>query len=82
VGPDSRCKGLCEQAHAHLTHTHMTTPPQILCSRMKILALPVVALPAGAEDPRGFEREAFAPNILKGFWEHRPEQKKLKARLR
>ena len=67
---------------------------QILCSRMKILAFPVVALPplpAGGRENEGdqnqlgagrFEREQFAPNILKGYWELRPEQKRLLPRLK
>jgi hypothetical protein len=61
-------------------------PLQIICSRMKILAMPLVnlAAPAGAHQqaPQGFVREHFAPNILKGFWEHRPEQKSIMLRLR
>lgn len=71
---------------------------QILCSRMKILAFPVVALPPPEEENRDegrqqqqqplggaagrFEREHFAPNILKGYWELRPEQKRLLPRLK
>lgn len=30
----------------------------------------------------GIVREHYAPNILKGFWEHRPEQKDIMPRLR
>ena len=69
------CINECDCCHA-----------QILCSRMKILAMPVVAMPAN-DDHNGAEREDFdrstyAPNILKGYWEHRPEQKRFAARLR
>jgi hypothetical protein len=51
---------------------------------MKILAVPIVALPAGGgiEQAEGVERENYAPNILKGYWEHKPEQRRLLPRLR
>ena len=58
---------------------------------MKILAFPVVAIPVhAAENNEGqrpaagqqFDREHYAPNILKGYWELRPEQKRLLPRLR
>lgn len=51
---------------------------------MKILALPLVQpLAAPAGDPAlPLVREEFAPNILKGFWEHSPAQAKLMPRLK
>jgi len=57
---------------------------QILCARMKILAMPLVnvAQPPAGQEPAEFVREHYAPNILKGFWEHQPGQRKLMTRLR
>jgi len=57
---------------------------QLLCSRMKILVMPVVELQAAAahQDEPPLDRSEYAPNILKGYWEHRPVQKKLMPRLR
>ena len=53
---------------------------------MKILAMPVVAMPANVDgngaEREDFDRSTYAPNILKGYWEHRPEQKRFAARLR
>ena len=60
---------------------------QLLCSRMKILVMPVVELQA-ADDARQadggppLDRSDYAPNILKGYWDYRPLQKKLMPRLR
>ena len=56
---------------------------QILCSRMKVLALPQVnaGVPQGQDSPEAI-REGYAPNILRGCWEWRPKQKQLLHRLR
>uniref|UniRef100_A0A7R9VBC0 RING-type domain-containing protein n=1 Tax=Chlamydomonas euryale TaxID=1486919 RepID=A0A7R9VBC0_9CHLO len=68
---------------------------QIISSRMKILAMPVVNMAedggaAGGDDgdnpgdrgePPEFVREHYVPNILKGFWERRPEQRRMLPRL-
>lgn len=56
---------------------------QIICSRMKILAMPIVnmAVPAIPDEPAPL-REHFAPNILKGFWEHHPAQRRMMPRLK
>ena len=62
---------------------------QLLCSRMKILVMPVVELQPAADDvvPQAdggppMDRSDYAPNILKGYWDYRPLQKKLMPRLR
>ena len=59
---------------------------QILCSRMKILAVPQVNVVLQAGNGEGaaveFVRGQFAPNILKGYWERQPGQQKLINRLR
>jgi hypothetical protein len=56
---------------------------QILCSRMKVLATPVVYT-GQAEVQDGVEviRAQYAPNVLKGCWERAPEQRSLRERLR
>lgn len=58
---------------------------QILCSRMKVLAMPSVqaALPRGwdAASPAQIQ-EAFVPNVQRGCWERRPEQKHFWQRVR
>lgn len=58
---------------------------QILCSRMKVLALQSVhaALPRGWElaSARQIERSCV-PNVHKACWEKRPEQKCIWKRLR
>lgn len=58
---------------------------QVLCSRMKVLAMPSV----NAALPRGWDRasaeqiqHAFVPNVQRGCWERRPEQKCIWQRLK
>jgi len=58
---------------------------QILCSRMKVLAMPSVdaALPRGWDGASADQvAEAFVPNVQRGCWERRPEQKHLRHRLK
>ena len=58
---------------------------QILCSRMKVLAMPSVnaALPRGWDDASADQiREAFVPNVQRGCWERRPEQRNVRERLK
>lgn len=58
---------------------------QILCSRMKVLAMPSVnaALPRGWDGASAEQiQEAFVPNVQRGCWERRPEQRHIRQRLR
>jgi hypothetical protein len=58
-------------------------PPQILCSRLKVLATPNVQVrhpPGDAE--HAFDRIHYAANIIAGYWERAPEQRKAMQRLR
>lgn len=58
---------------------------QLLCGRMRVLAMPSVAgaLPPGlaGTGPQGIQRD-FVPNVLAGCWEKRPEQNKFWQRIR
>ncbi|GLI65396.1 hypothetical protein VaNZ11_008952 [Volvox africanus] len=56
---------------------------QIICSRLKLLVTPLWI----RQGPRGVDEgplvlEDFAPNVLEGFWERRPEQRKFLHRVR
>lgn len=58
---------------------------QILCSRMKVLAMPSVnaALPRGWDGASPEQiKEAFVPNVQRGCWERRPEQQHFLQRVR
>ena len=54
---------------------------QILCSRLKVLVTPQVNV-LMRDDEGPFVREEYAPNILRGFWERQPQQRRLLQRLR
>ncbi|GIL76693.1 hypothetical protein Vretimale_8764 [Volvox reticuliferus] len=56
---------------------------QIICSRLKLLVTPLWI----RQGPRGVDEgplvlEDFAPNVLEGFWERRPEQRNFLPRVR
>eukprot|EP00882_Tetradesmus_deserticola_P018852 GHRQ01020249.1.p1 GENE.GHRQ01020249.1~~GHRQ01020249.1.p1 ORF type:complete len:249 (+),score=89.12 GHRQ01020249.1:30-776(+) len=57
---------------------------QILCSRMKVLAMPSVnaALPPRRDGRPQMVREEYVPNVLRGCWERQPEQRHLWQRIR
>eukprot|EP00878_Enallax_costatus_P010980 GHUV01011468.1.p1 GENE.GHUV01011468.1~~GHUV01011468.1.p1 ORF type:complete len:683 (+),score=193.36 GHUV01011468.1:1250-3298(+) len=57
---------------------------QILCSRMKILAMRSVsaALPPGRDNRPEIVREECVPNVLRGCWERQPKQKHIWHRIR
>jgi hypothetical protein len=57
---------------------------QILCSRMKVLAMPSVnaALPPRRDGRPQLVREEYVPNVLRGCWERQPEQRHIWQRVR
>lgn len=57
---------------------------QILCSRMKVLAMPSVsaALPPGRDNRPEVVRQECVPNVLRGCWERQPQQKHIWHRIR
>jgi hypothetical protein len=57
---------------------------QILCSRMKVLAMPSVnaALPPRRDGRPQLVREEYVPNVLRGCWERQPEQRHIWQRIR
>jgi hypothetical protein len=58
---------------------------QIMCSRMKVLAMPSVnaALPRGWDGASADQiQQAFVPNVQRGCWERRPEQRNIWTRLK
>ncbi|WIA29195.1 hypothetical protein OEZ86_011706 [Tetradesmus obliquus] len=57
---------------------------QILCSRMKVLAMPSVnaALPPRRDGRPQLVREEYVPNVLRGCWERQPAQRHIWQRIR
>lgn len=57
---------------------------QILCSRMKVLAMPSVgaALPPGRDTRPEVVQEESVPNVLRGCWERQPKQRHIWHRIR
>eukprot|EP00775_Hariotina_reticulata_P013637 gene13637-13760_t len=57
---------------------------QILCSRMKVLVVPSINAPLAPDQDEAPEvlRQQYVPNVLRGCWERRPEQKYFLQRVR
>eukprot|EP00798_Chlamydomonas_sp_ICE-L_P023004 gene23004-30196_t len=72
----------CSSMTFELPHFAMELLVILPC--VQILATPLVnvAAPAPGQEPEEFVRDNYAPNILKGYWEYDPRQKKILQRLK